>query len=145
MTDQELLELLGTDPSDASRAQLSGLSRDQLSWLEEIQKTVPVIENPYTKILQSTDNCAVNFDMERWHCNTTHCAAGWIVVHAGEDGEALEEKYDTPTAARMILRKSCPADWPLPNFYASNEAAAAFIHKMAKMEDDANSAKPSGA
>ena len=165
MKNEELLVLLGTDPTDTrdqlseltrnqlsgltrdqlsglTRNQLSGLTRDQLSWLTGDQlsgltallEKTPVLERPYSAILEATNNCSANFDMGSWHCGTTHCAAGWIVTKAGEAGAALEREFDTPTAARLILRKSCPSDWPLPNFYAKNDAAAAFIRAMAVKE-----------
>ncbi len=143
MTNDELLIFLGTDPSDSrdqlawlSRDQLAWLSGDQLAWLKELQEKTPKLELPYTQIMQATNGCTANFDMSSWHhsCNTTHCAAGWIVTKAGEAGKTLKREFDTPTAARLILRKSCPADWPLPNFYAKNDAAAAFIRAMAAKE-----------
>jgi hypothetical protein len=105
-----------------------------LAAIEKIQAMTPLLEKPYTKLLESTSNCSVGFDMGSWHCGTTHCAAGWIVHQAGDAGYALEREFDTPTAARLILRKSCPDDWPLPYFHASNEAATAFIKAMAKRE-----------
>ena len=97
---------------------------------------IPRLERPYSRLWEATKGCAVNFDMDHWHnaCRTTHCAAGWIVTLAGAAGAALELRCGTPAAARLILLKSCPADWPLPNFFASNEAAAAFISHMAERE-----------
>jgi hypothetical protein len=72
--------------------------------------------------------------MSTWHsCKTTHCIAGWTVHVAGKAGYGLERITDTATAAAAILRKSRPSA-PLPNFYATDEAAMAFIEARAAEE-----------
>jgi hypothetical protein len=70
--------------------------------------------------------------MNSWHCGTTHCLAGWIITLA--KAQELEGQTNTPTAAALILKKSCPENWPLPNFYCTNEGALAFIKKMSTLE-----------
>ena len=140
MTKQELLVLQGTDPcyltgdqlSGLTRDQLSGLTRDQLSGLTGDQKGVPVLKNPYTAVRDAIkkEGCALN--MKTWHtCETTHCLGGWIVTLA--KATALEKTFDTEGAARLILRNSRP-EAPLPNFYASDDAAMAFIEARAAEE-----------
>jgi len=42
-------------------------------------------------------------DMSTWHtCETTHCIAGWA-CHLAENGEELEERYDTQIAGLLLL------------------------------------------
>lgn len=137
LTDEQVLEILGTDSRYVSRSQIGGLSPNQIGGLSpKCQKIIglkdiPILENPYTKILEAvTSN---KLEMVTWHtCNTTHCVGGWTVVLT-PGGKELENKFETATAARMILRASRP-DAPLPNFTASNEAAMAFIKARAKEE-----------
>ena len=149
------LILAGTDPACLSPSQgeallpwqvaallpeqIAALRPEQVAALLPLLGDVPRLERPYSQVLEATNGCTASFDMLNWHnwhnaCRTTHCAAGWIVTLAGAAGAALELRCGTPAAARLILLKSCPADWPLPNFYASNEAAAAFISHMAERE-----------
>lgn len=126
---QELLVIEGTDQREWTYLSPSNLDR-----LKEIQESVPVIDKPYTTILTAimTDGCSLN--MQSWHtCKTTHCLGGLTVIKAGDAGRELESRFDTETAVRAILRKSRP-EAPLPNFYARNEAALAFIQVRAAEE-----------
>ena len=45
-------------------------------------------------------------DQTTWHspCGTKHCVAGWTVILAGEAGKALEERFETSSAATLLLR-----------------------------------------
>ena len=122
------LIITGTDPVC--------LTAEQIAELWPSLDDVPRLEWPYSRLWEATNGCTMNFDMSSWHnaCDTTHCAAGWVVALAGAAGKALESRFGTPAAARLILQESCPAGWPMPNFHASNEAAAAFISHMAERE-----------
>ena len=120
--------------------QISGLTPDQISGLTPDQircliPSVPTLDQPYTKVWEATQGCSVGFDMGSWHrCETTHCLGGWLVVLAG--AQELEAKGTTPGAAARILRQAHP-DWPLPNFYAGDAEAKAFIKAMAAKEQQA--------
>ena len=62
-------------------------------------------------------------NMQTWHtCETTHCRAGWAVTIAGEKGAVLEALQGTCAAASLIYAASRP-DKPIPDFFATNEAA----------------------
>ena len=151
LTDEQWLEIEGTDPlewdaplarlgavcSDATLARLGAVCSDAtLARLKATLEMVPVIDKPYTAILASIEQPGCSIEMGNWHtCETTHCVGGWTVHKAGKAGYALEKRLgDTAAAAACILRKSRP-DAPLPNFYASNKAALAFIRARAKEEN----------
>lgn len=146
----DTLEILGTDPSclgDADLARLfavaSGVdlaricavaSEADLARLKKIQESTPNLPNPYTAILQAISRPGCTLNMRAWHeCETAHCLAGWTVTLAGAAGAELEAMVGTPGAAALILCKSRP-EAPLPYFYASNEAAMAFIKARANEE-----------
>lgn len=85
---------------------------------------------PFEGDIRATINERVNqegcaLEMQSWHtCNTTHCIAGWaVIIHP--QGLELEEKYGTSAAAALIFNAS--AVNPIPNFYASNEDAMAWL------------------
>lgn len=66
-------------------------------------------------------------EMCRWHtAATTHSRAGWAIVLAGKDGEALEKRIGTAAAAALIYQVSRPGHM-FPEFYSSNEVAMADI------------------
>ena len=153
--DKKILEILGTHPAYVTRAQLSGLTRAQLSGLTREQLSgltgwrkdfieqartgegVPRLDNPYTQILKAIQSDDCELKMSSWHsCKTVHCLGGWTVHLCGKAGYEAEEAFGgTPQAASLILLKSRP-DAPLPNLYASNEAAMAFIEARAAEEAD---------
>ena len=113
-----------------SSYQIGGMSRDQMAAIDSA-KNVPILEKPYTKILEAIN--VGGLEMETWHtCKTTHCVGGWTVTLA-PGGKEFEAKWQTANAARMILSASRPGA-PLPNFTASNEAAMAFIEARAAEE-----------
>ena len=92
---------------------------------------IPVIENIDRKILDAVTAAGCSLDMSRWHtCATTHCRAGWAIHLAGEPGRRLEQRYGSGVAGSLIYAKSRP-DKPVPDFYATNEAAMADIVKCA--------------
>ena len=112
-------------------------SGDALGRLHEIHAGVPKIDKPYSALKAEFDSGRLKLNMGQWHtCKTTHCIGGSVVHYAGKAGYDLEKKVggDTAAAAALILRKSRP-DAPLPNFYASNEAALAFIEARAAEEE----------
>lgn len=72
-------------------------------------------------------------NMQNWHtCGTTHCRAGWIVTLAGEQGETLEDCFDTSLAAMMIYEKSTGEKLSPVKFFESNEAALADMKARAE-------------
>ena len=92
---------------------------------------IPTIENIDRKILDAVTAAGCSLDMSRWHtCATTHCRAGWAIHLAGEPGRRLEQRYGSGVAGSLIYAKSRP-DKPVPDFYATNEAAMADIVKCA--------------
>jgi len=92
---------------------------------------IPTIENIDRKILDAVMAAGCSLNMDNWHtCATTHCRAGWAVHLAGEPGRRLEQRYGSGVAGSLIYAKSRP-DKPIPDFYATNEAAMADIVKCA--------------
>jgi hypothetical protein len=133
-----LARLFGAASGDALARLFGAASGDDLARLKKSQRMVeeemPKIARPYSQILAAISGGG-KLEMNNWHtCKTTHCIGGWTVHLAGKAGYDLESKTSTPSAAALILRKSRP-DAPLPNFYASNEAALAFIRKRAAEEE----------
>jgi hypothetical protein len=91
---------------------------------------VPIVENLDQKVLEATE--AGNLEMGLWHsCETTHCRAGWAITYGGEAGRKLEEEVGPEMAGRLIYEASTGR--PAPDFYASNEAAAADIRRCAAL------------
>ena len=78
-------------------------------------------------------------EMSSWHtCATTHCRAGWAITLAGEAGKALEDAYGPAVAGALLYAAAYP-DRPVPNFYASNDAALEDIRASAAREQGASS------
>jgi Pentapeptide repeats (8 copies) len=124
--------LSGADLSraDLSRADLWGaylsganLSGANLSRALEKLLTVPDLDR---KILDALA-AGGTLNMSDWHtCETTHCRAGWAVTLAGEAAKGVEVIYGPAATAALIYAYSRPGK-PIPDFYASNEAAMASI------------------
>jgi hypothetical protein len=74
--------------------------------------------------------------MNSWHtCEKTHCRAGWVIALAGDEGRALEQRFDTALAAMKIYDASCPGFKINPcRFFDDNEAALADMKKLAEVE-----------
>jgi hypothetical protein len=72
--------------------------------------------------------------MDAWHtCANTHCRAGWVVTLAGEEGRALEQRFNTQLAAMKIYDASCPGFKINPcRFFDNNEDALADMKKLAE-------------
>src|SRR5262249_25511822 len=94
----------------------------------------PKIENIHQKVYAAAS--APNaLNMGDWHtCDTTHCRAGWVVLLAGDEGSALEDRIGTAAAASLIYLASDPTIEKFPNFYCSNDAALADMKAMAEAE-----------
>ena len=155
--DKSTLELLGTDPSllnedelkiisdqlsGLTGAQLSGLTGDQLSWLTRDQRSgitiednkIPKVKNLYSQIFNKINNESCSIKMDQVHtCETTHCIAGWTIFLCGQEGKDLEQEYGWELAARKIHEKNYPKK-RLPYYYASNEAALAYVEARALEE-----------
>ncbi len=126
-----------------SARQIGWLSARQIGWLsadgaikvKAIRSEVPLLKNPYTTILAAINSAGCKLDMGDWHsCKTTHCLAGWTIDKCGVAGYEAEKRFGgTPEAAALILLKSRP-EAPLPNFYATNDQAMAFIKARAAEE-----------
>jgi hypothetical protein len=89
--------------------------------------TVPVVADLDKRMLEAAE--AGNLRMDRWHCGTTHCRAGWAVIFGGDEGAKLEEALGSETAGRLIYEASTGR--MAPDFFASNEAAIADIRRCA--------------
>lgn len=80
---------------------------------------VPILDKPYTKIVEAIDRLGPRraIEMGSWHsCETCHCIAGWAIHLCGEQGYDLEESARCAgVAGRMILTAS--SGLKLPNFH----------------------------
>ncbi|MCW5695827.1 MAG: pentapeptide repeat-containing protein [Bauldia sp.] len=91
----------------------------------------PVVPNIDAAILAAVETPGNDLYMGLWHsCETTHCRAGWAIHLAGEAGYALEAKVGPAAAGALIYHASTP-DAPIPDFYASNDAALADLRARA--------------
>ena len=147
---REILEMEGTHPdclSDETLARMVGCCSDEtlnrmagccsgatLARMVGFRNQFPILPKPYTKILTAIETHGNGFEMGDWHhsCGTTHCEGGWLI--ALTNAYELEKKYGPETTALMIAKRSRP-DAPLPNLYASKEAALAFIRARVKEEE----------
>jgi hypothetical protein len=66
-------------------------------------------------------------------CETTHCRAGWVVTLAGDEGKALEQRFNWELAAMLIYRESGSPINP-SRFYDSNDDALADMKRCAELE-----------
>ena len=93
---------------------------------------IPTIENIDQAVYAAASQPEA-LDMGNWHCGTAHCRAGWVVTLAGEQGKALEDRFNTELAAMLIYRESGSPINP-GRFYGSNDAALADMAKRAGVE-----------
>jgi len=94
----------------------------------------PKIENIHQAVYEAASAPGA-LDMGTWHlCGTTHCRAGWVVVLAGDEGKALEDKVGTACAAAAIYLASDPNIGKFPSFYCSNAEALADMKARAEAE-----------
>ena len=127
--------LSGADLSDASLsgASLSGasLSGASLRGVKDFP-FVPVVPHIDAAILTVVE-AGGTLDMGDWHkCETTHCRAGWAITLAGEAGLALERRLGPSSAGALIYAVS--RDEPVPDFFASNEAAMEDLKRGAEKD-----------
>ena len=119
---------------------LNGLSARR----EEIYKDVPLVENPYTNLLNDINSkkrkhnqadYGPKYDPKENLCGTQMCTAGHLINMGGESGYALLKKCGSfSEAATLIHLKSCP-DMPLQNFGGIEQShAMAYIELMAEFE-----------
>jgi len=83
--------------------------------------SVAVIPGLAAAVLAQIEQHPETYDQSFWHCNTKHCAAGWIVTLAGDDAREVEKVLGTANAALLALglplSTACPfgtTDNPLP-------------------------------
>lgn len=116
------VDLSGLDLSGANLCQAT-LCGANLSGAT-LPPDVPIIPDIDKAILAAIE-AGGTLEMGDWHkCDTTHCRAGWAVHLAGNPGYGLERQFGTSAAGALIYAASRP-DMPVPDFYASNEAAMA--------------------
>ena len=120
LTDADLTDA-GLDGAWFSLAKLKGA---------KLPYDAPVVPNIHKKLAPVVNKDS--FDMGEWHCETTHCRAGWVVTLAGKPGRDLEEKIGTDAAAALIYMASDPELEQIPNWYADNDDALADIQAMAE-------------
>ena len=111
--------------------------------LEDLESSIPLVENPYTRILadiragqrlhdQST--FGPDCDPETNICGSAMCTGGHLVNLGGAAGYALKNKYGWATAAALIHEKAHPG-WPCQDFGSiPQENALAYIEYMAVCE-----------
>ena len=94
----------------------------------------PVIPNIHQAVYAAASQPNA-LNMRDWHtCETTHCRAGWVVMLAGKEGKALEEKIGTPAAASLIYLASDPDLGEFPSFYCGDAEALADMKARAEAE-----------
>lgn len=112
---------------------------------------VPILDKPYTKILEAVKHAGCRLNMTVWHgddteegyeelspiehfCGTVHCIAGWANHLCGLQGFILESRLndDPECAAEMILEAS--SDLDRPDFMSSDDEAMAELEMLAALE-----------
>ena len=119
--------------ADLSRADLSGADLSDADLRGAVLRdavglpyapAIPDLDAQIAAIIKAQPE---RLNMETWHtCETTHCRAGWAIHLAGEAGKVLESFVGPAVAGTLIYLASRPGV-PVPDFYASNEAAMASI------------------
>lgn len=97
---------------------------------------IPILEKPFTKILNAIQSDGCTLDMTHWHkCSTNHCLAGWTVHLCGNAGYDLEAETSTSVAAAFILTRSSPhLNGIAPNFHTTDGRAMRLIKRIAALE-----------
>jgi hypothetical protein len=68
-------------------------------------------------------------------CEKTHCRAGWVVTLAGQQGKALEQRFDSVVAAMKIYDASSTLTKVSPvRFFENNDVALNDMKRMAELE-----------
>jgi hypothetical protein len=87
--------------------------------------TGPVDEKAHMKIIaEKVLSHPGSLRMDRWHCGTSHCVAGWECV-LNEDAKKIEQASDAETAGFAML----PSFSHL--FYTDNDTALAALKEIA--------------
>lgn len=89
---------------------------------------VPVIPHLDAQIAARIAASPDAFNMEAWHCGSTHGRAGHAIDLAGEAGYALEAECGSAVAGGRIYRVST-GRWP--HFYTRTDIASADIQAWA--------------
>ena len=98
-----------------------------------LEIVIPKIEQINQKVYAAVSQPDA-LKMDSWHtCETAHCRAGWVVTLAGEQGNALEARFNTELAAMLIYRESGSPINP-SRFYDSNEDTLTDMQRMAEIE-----------
>ena len=134
-TDGVRADLRGADlrGADLTDADLTDAVLTRARGLPDVPR-IPCLD---TAILAQIEVRNGLLEMSAWHtCATTHCRAGWAITLAGDAGKALENTYGPATAGALLYAAAYP-DRPVPNFYASTDAALADIRASAAREQGA--------
>ena len=126
---------------------IKNLSADTIKKIEELWNLVPLIEDPYTHLLndikakkrihqQST--YGPDYDPKENLCGTQMCTAGHLVNMGGKEGYKLKDKYGWEKAAGLIHLKVHP-DMPTQNFGSIDQSfAISYIEMGAEFEQRKN-------
>jgi NDP-sugar pyrophosphorylase family protein len=71
--------------------------------------------------------------MDRWHCGTVHCRAGWAIHLA--DAYALERRFGSRVAGGLVYAESDTQLSRVPAFYADNLEAESDISACARAQE----------
>jgi len=124
---------------------LNADAKKALKKFEELSSAIPILEKPYTKLLndinekkrtfrQSTFGDICDFDPELNVCGQAMCTAGHLVNMAGQAGYDMVKIYGWEIAASVIHHKVHP-ELPTQNFGSiPQEWALAYIEEMADIE-----------
>lgn len=155
-TDLRRSDLTRTDLAQATldRAKLTGarlgggnLSRASLTGTQvhdTFAGPVPVVQDLHRRLADVLQDPSL-LDMATWHCETTHCRAGWIVTLAGPAGQAFETSVGVCTAAALISRASEPGTFEherIPDFFTTKALALADIRRLGLQQGRADPANP---
>ena len=129
----------------ASDVLAAGYSASAPREREDLDKRIPLIENPYSKMWADIQAGTRTHDQGTFGpdcdpvtnvCSTAMCTAGHLVQMGGQAGWDLMEEFSFRAAAAMIHAKAHP-DWPCQDFGSiRQEWALAYIEEMADWEQN---------
>jgi len=129
----------------ASALRSAGYSAEQIKEMEELEAKIPLVEKPYTKILDGIRSGQRKHDQTRFGpdcdpetnlCKTEMCTAGHLVNLGGVAGYDLKDEFGFAQAAAMIHAKAHPG-WPCQDFgMIRQDWALAYIEEMADWEQN---------
>lgn len=125
------LRYVSLQNADLSETRLIGVDLNSVHGLP-----IPVVPNIDATILAKIEgeDKMGELNMYDWHCDTTHCRAGWAIHLAGAQGYALEACVGSSVAGALIYHKSAGY---VPNFYDSTKSALADIKAHATPQSEA--------